>query len=277
MVLAKQMRFEAGRKCVDISGLNSRVLRASLAWWRHQIETFSALLFFVKGIHRSTVHSPHKGQWRGTLMFSLICAWTNAWANNRNAGDLRRHRTHDDVTATFEYMVERDTLTHWGWVTHEITSKLTTIGPDNGLVVWRTPRHSLKQYWNIVNWTLRNKLNWNLNRNSRKCIWKCRPGNGGHFVAASMCSQYTWWQVGAQNDRASKTGGLMKPTMKIRYWCLNTSHILYWMYSLILTRSQWPRETYLHHDMEFISVHFTQGTNTGGWLCYKARFLSESL
>ena len=31
-------------------------------------------------------------------MFSLICAWTNDWANNRNAGDLRRHRTHYDVT-----------------------------------------------------------------------------------------------------------------------------------------------------------------------------------
>ena len=30
---------------------------------------------FVRGIHRSPVNSPHKGQWRGALMFSLICAW----------------------------------------------------------------------------------------------------------------------------------------------------------------------------------------------------------
>ena len=28
---------------------------------------------FVWGIHRSPVNSPHKGQWRGALMFSLIC------------------------------------------------------------------------------------------------------------------------------------------------------------------------------------------------------------
>ena len=35
---------------------------------------------------------PHKGQWRGALMFSLICAWINRWVNNREAGDLRRHR-----------------------------------------------------------------------------------------------------------------------------------------------------------------------------------------
>ena len=39
-----------------------------------------------------------KGQWRGDLMFSLICAWTNGWVNNGNAGDLRRHRAHYDVT-----------------------------------------------------------------------------------------------------------------------------------------------------------------------------------
>ena len=29
---------------------------------------------FVRGIHRSPVNSPHKGQWHGALMFSLICA-----------------------------------------------------------------------------------------------------------------------------------------------------------------------------------------------------------
>ena len=52
---------------------------------------------FVRGIHRSPVNSPHKGQWRGALMFSLICARINSWVNNREAGDLRHHRTHYDV------------------------------------------------------------------------------------------------------------------------------------------------------------------------------------
>ena len=45
-----------------------------------------------------TGDSPHKGQWRGALMFSLICALTNGWVNNRDAGDLRRRRAHYDVT-----------------------------------------------------------------------------------------------------------------------------------------------------------------------------------
>ena len=66
-------------------------------WWRHQMETVSAYLPFVRGIHRSPVNSPHKGQWRGALMFSLICARINDWVNNREAGDLRRHRAHYDV------------------------------------------------------------------------------------------------------------------------------------------------------------------------------------
>ena len=51
----------------------------------------------MRGIHRSPLNSPYKGQWRGALMFSLICAWINSWVNNREAGDLRRRRTHYDV------------------------------------------------------------------------------------------------------------------------------------------------------------------------------------
>ena len=36
----------------------------------------------------------HKSQWRWALMFSLIYAWIKDWVNNREAGDLRRHRGH---------------------------------------------------------------------------------------------------------------------------------------------------------------------------------------
>ena len=52
----------------------------------------------VWGIHWSPVNSPHKGQWRGALVFSLICARINDWASNREAGDLRRYRALYDVT-----------------------------------------------------------------------------------------------------------------------------------------------------------------------------------
>ena len=52
---------------------------------------------FVRGIHRSPVNSPHKGQWCGVWMFSLICTWINSWVNNREAGDLIRHCVHYDI------------------------------------------------------------------------------------------------------------------------------------------------------------------------------------
>ena len=62
--------------------------------WKH----FPRYWPFVRGIHRSPVNSPHKGQWRGALMFSLICVWINGWVNNREAGDFSRYRAHYDVT-----------------------------------------------------------------------------------------------------------------------------------------------------------------------------------
>ena len=31
---------------------------------------------------------PHKGQWRGALMFSLICVWINDWVNKRGHYDV---------------------------------------------------------------------------------------------------------------------------------------------------------------------------------------------
>ena len=40
---------------------------------------------------------PHKRQWRGALMFSLIRVWINCRVNSREAGHLRRHRAHYDV------------------------------------------------------------------------------------------------------------------------------------------------------------------------------------
>ena len=100
----KYIRYE--RMCVNCAllwyGYSMGCCRTSTfsqePWWRHQMKPFSVLLGLSGGIHQSPVHSPHKGQWRGALMFSLICAWTNGWANNRDAGDLRRHRAHYNVT-----------------------------------------------------------------------------------------------------------------------------------------------------------------------------------
>ena len=62
--------------------------------WKH----FPRYWPFVQGIHWSPVNSPHKGQWCRALMFSLICTWINGWVNNGEAGDLRCHHAHYDIT-----------------------------------------------------------------------------------------------------------------------------------------------------------------------------------
>ena len=67
---------------------------------------------FVRGIHQSPLNFPHEGQRRGALMFSFVCAWTNSWVNNGDAGDLRRHRPHYDVivmNAVFLQETHKDT------------------------------------------------------------------------------------------------------------------------------------------------------------------------
>ena len=62
--------------------------------WKH----FPHYWPFVQGIHWSPVNSPLKGQWLEALMFPFICTWTNGWVNNQDAGDLRRHHAHHDIT-----------------------------------------------------------------------------------------------------------------------------------------------------------------------------------
>ena len=69
------------------------------------MKTFSALLAIWAGNSPVPVSSPHKGQWGGALMFSLICAQINGWVNNREAGDLRRHRAHYDCTVMIFHAV----------------------------------------------------------------------------------------------------------------------------------------------------------------------------
>ena len=69
--------------------------------WKHLPRYWT----FVRGIHRSPVNFPHKGQWRGHLIFSLICAWINSWVNNREAGDLIHHRAHYNIIVMLDGML----------------------------------------------------------------------------------------------------------------------------------------------------------------------------
>ena len=87
------MHLGASYNTCLISNQTNPLWHDDVTKWKH----FQRYWPFVRGIHRSPVNSPHKGQWRGALMFSLICVWINAWVNNRETGDLRRYRAHYDV------------------------------------------------------------------------------------------------------------------------------------------------------------------------------------
>ena len=65
-----------------ISWYRNGVIHDDVIKWKH----FPRYWPFERGIHRSPVNSPHKGQWREALVFSLICVWINGWVNNREAG-----------------------------------------------------------------------------------------------------------------------------------------------------------------------------------------------
>ena len=68
--------------------------------WKH----FPRYWAFVRGIHRSPVNTPHKGQCRGAVVLFFICAWIRGWVNTDAAGDLRRHRVHYVVIVTVWYI-----------------------------------------------------------------------------------------------------------------------------------------------------------------------------
>ena len=90
----------SGCKDLDISTCThvwEGPLHGDVIIWKH----FSRYWPCVQWIHRPSVNSPHKSQWRGALMFSLICARTNGWVDNSDAGDLRCHLVHYEVTVMF--------------------------------------------------------------------------------------------------------------------------------------------------------------------------------
>ena len=64
-------------------------------WWRHQMETFSALLALCVG--NSPITGEFPTQRPVTRSFDVFFALRNGWVNNGEAGDFKSHRAHYDV------------------------------------------------------------------------------------------------------------------------------------------------------------------------------------
>ena len=101
--------------------------------WKH----FPRYWPFVRGI-------PHKGQWRGALMFCLICVWINIWVNNRETGDLRRYRAHYDAIVMIKW--ERQNWQNW---TPELATPLAMM--RRSADKWKTIKCRM---WQFFSWVL---------------------------------------------------------------------------------------------------------------------------
>ena len=105
--------------------------------WKH----FPRYWPFVRGIHRSPVNSPHKGQWRRALMFFLICTRINGWVNNSEAGDLRRNRAHYDFTVMHIKGMEYDSINSYcrlteGFSMARISETFSSVSPVDIVHDW---------------------------------------------------------------------------------------------------------------------------------------------
>ena len=142
---------------------------------------------FTQGIHRSPVNSPQKGQWRGALMFSLICAWTNNWANNEDAGDLIRHRAHYDVVVMSPAIVNDVIFDQNGKLTRSCT--------------WHVYKLRLRQFFFSVNTV-------NIHERWRDNIKVVTYSYGAHAIlivnVAVWCFEWTAVVEARQNEKKSR-------------------------------------------------------------------------
>ena len=110
------------------------MLHDDVSKWKH----FPRYWPFVWG---RPVNSPHKGQWHGALMFSLICVWINGWVNNCDAGDLRCCRVHYDVIV----------MTHCCVFYYILNTGISMTGMQLHVCVWVVWYTQFALYFNIVN------------------------------------------------------------------------------------------------------------------------------
>ena len=108
---------------LDVTEAQQCVCHTAIVTWcyRYMMTSWNENIFYVTGllwgesIDDRWVPLSKAMQWRGAFMFSLICSWTNGWANNRDTGDLRRHRANYDFTVM--YMEDVNVTTSVSFVT----------------------------------------------------------------------------------------------------------------------------------------------------------------
>ena len=87
-----------------------------------------------------------------------------------------------------KWLLKRDTLTHWGRVTHICISKLPAIGSDNILLPGQRQAIIWTNAWTLLIGPLWPKLQWNFNCNSNIFIQE----NAFESVVCEMAAMWSW-------------------------------------------------------------------------------------
>ena len=120
---------------------------SNATWWRHQMETFSALLALCARNSPVTGEFPAQGPVTRSFDIFFDLRLNKRLRNNHEAGDLSRHRVHYDVTV---YMRQGSRSS---WIQ---------------IAACRLSGHYLNQCWCIINWTIGNKFRQNFNWYTKK-------------------------------------------------------------------------------------------------------------
>ena len=201
---------------------------------------------FVRGIHWSPVNSPHKGQWRGALMFLWSAPWINGWVNNRETGDLRRHCAHYDVTvmnasgvARWD-MVENDrSCTHnkaWVCMMGMIWGMFCT---QAGIYWWwdNTERNDYKI----------NTLRYNLNQNAFSFWRKTKLGLYMSWQCHFLWQIFLYWNIlNIKSFHKSQCSKIVTYYLMYVYKCLtsyDTLHTVLMWIPILATLLSWATVT----------------------------------
>ena len=87
----------------SLTGIFCRACVWDEAWWRHQMETFSASLALCAGNSPVTGECPSQRTVTRSFDVFFYLRLTNGWVNNREDGDLGRHHAHYYVTVMIFY------------------------------------------------------------------------------------------------------------------------------------------------------------------------------
>ena len=229
---------------------------------------------FLRRIPRSPVNTPHKGQWRGDLMVSLLCVWINGWVNNHEPGDLRRYRARYDVTVMIygcpisEWVAEpklhdrvpgeyTQQWPYWPWWRHdmETLSSLRTLLWGETLVAdgfpyQKTSYAELRCFlWCQTAPFVKQTVEWLVSWDVLTLMWH----HYNDVIMSAMASQITSLTIvyssvySGADQRKHQSSASLAFVRGIHRWPVNSPH------KWPVTRKMWWR----HHDNAHVTRHGT--------------------